>query len=40
MPLGGARWRRNEDGELVKENVFDEVFPEVRIAAPMRRFQQ
>ena len=40
-PLGGAQWRRDEaTGELVKENVFNDVYPSVKITAPMRLFQQ
>ncbi|KPD11063.1 ABC transporter substrate-binding protein [Phaeobacter sp. 11ANDIMAR09] len=40
-PLGGAQWRRDEEtGELVKENVFNDVYPEVAITAPMRVFQE
>ena len=40
-PLGGAQWRRDEKtGELVKENVYNAVFPNVKITAPMRLYQQ
>ncbi|MFN6979121.1 MAG: ABC transporter substrate-binding protein, partial [Gemmobacter sp.] len=39
-PLGGAQWQRNAAGELVKENVFNEVYPEVAKTAEMRLFQQ
>lgn len=40
-PLGGAQWRRDEEtGKLVKENVFNDVYPEVKITAPMRLYQQ
>lgn len=39
-PLGGAQWRRGEDGELVKENVYNAVYPDVKITAPMRLYQQ
>lgn len=41
-PLGGAQWRRDpETGALVKENVFNAVYPDaVKITAPMRLFQQ
>jgi branched-chain amino acid transport system substrate-binding protein len=40
-PLGGAQWRRDEaTGDLVKENVYNEVFPEVRKTAEMRLYQQ
>ncbi|MEM8551975.1 MAG: ABC transporter substrate-binding protein [Pseudomonadota bacterium] len=40
-PLGGAQWRRDEDtGDLVKENVFNEVYPDVEKTAEMRVYQQ
>lgn len=39
-PLGGAQWQRDEDGELVKENVFNEVYPDVEKTADMRVYQQ
>jgi branched-chain amino acid transport system substrate-binding protein len=39
-PLGGAQWRRDDKGELVKDNVFNAVYPEVKITAPMRLYQQ
>ncbi|MFN3643078.1 MAG: ABC transporter substrate-binding protein [Gemmobacter sp.] len=39
-PLGGAQWQRNAAGDLVKENVFNEVYPEVAKTAEMRLFQQ
>lgn len=40
-PLGGAQWRKDEDtGELVKENVFNAVYPEVAITSEMRVFQE
>lgn len=40
-PLGGAQWRRDEKtGELVKENVFNAVYPDVKVTAPMRLYQQ
>ena len=40
-PLGGAQWRKDEaTGELVKENVFNDVYPNVKITAPMRLYQQ
>ena len=38
-PLGGAQWRR-VNNTLVKENVFNSVYPEVKITAPMRLYQQ
>lgn len=40
-PLGGAQWRRDgETGDLTKENVYNSVYPEVRVTAPMRLYQQ
>lgn len=40
-PLGGAQWRRDEDtGDLVKENVFNDVYPDVAKTAQMRVYQQ
>lgn len=40
-PLGGAQWRRDDKtGELVKENVFNAVYPDVKVTAPMRLYQQ
>lgn len=39
-PLGGAQWQLNEDGELEKENVFNDVYPEVELTSEMRLFQQ
>ena len=40
-PLGGAQWRRDETtGELIKENVFNDVYPEVAITSEMRLYQQ
>ena len=39
-PLGGAQWRRAANGDLVKENVFNEVYPEVKITGEMRLYQQ
>jgi branched-chain amino acid transport system substrate-binding protein len=40
QPLGGAQWQRDEDGDLVKENVFNEVYPQVEITAEMLLYQQ
>ncbi|MEM9220800.1 MAG: ABC transporter substrate-binding protein [Pseudomonadota bacterium] len=40
-PLGGAQWRRDDDtGDLVKENVFNDVYPDVEKTADMRVYQQ
>jgi branched-chain amino acid transport system substrate-binding protein len=39
-PLGGAQWRRDSSGNLVKENVFNQVYPEVKVTAPIRLYQQ
>lgn len=39
QPLGGAQWQRNEAGELVKENVFNDVYPSVEKTSDMRLFQ-
>ena len=40
-PLGGAQWRRDpQTGDLVKENVFNAVYPEVAITGEMRLYQQ
>ena len=40
-PLGGAQWRRDPDtGDLVKENVFNEVYPNVAITGEMRLYQR
>ena len=41
QPLGGPQWRRDEaTGDLVKENVFNAVYPDVRITGEMRLYQQ
>ena len=41
QPLGGAQWHRDEaTGDLVKENVFNAVYPDVRITGEMRLYQQ
>lgn len=41
QPLGGAQWQRDPDtGELVKENVFNAVYPDVRVTGDMRVYQQ
>ena len=37
-PLGGAQWQKDEVGNLVKENVFNEVYPEVKITAEMKLY--
>lgn len=39
-PLGGAQWQRDETGGLVKQNVFNEVYPDVEKTSDMRVFQQ
>jgi branched-chain amino acid transport system substrate-binding protein len=39
MPLGGAQWSR-VNNTLVKENVYNSVYPDVKITAPMRLYQQ
>lgn len=40
-PLGGAQWHRDpETGDIVKENVFNAVYPEVAKTAEMNLFQQ
>ena len=39
-PLGGAQWRRDKNGQLVKESVFNQVYPEVKITAPMQLYHQ
>lgn len=40
-PLGGAQWHRDpETGDLVKENVFNDVYPDVAKTAEMRVFQE
>ena len=41
QPLGGAQWRKDpKTGELVKENVFNEVYKSVKITSKMRLYQQ
>jgi branched-chain amino acid transport system substrate-binding protein len=41
QPLGGAQWRRDEaTGDIVKENVFNQVYPDVAITGEMRLYQQ
>ncbi|MEQ8965384.1 MAG: ABC transporter substrate-binding protein [Azospirillaceae bacterium] len=41
QPLGGAQWQTDpETGELVKENVFNEVYPSVEITAEMRLYTE
>ena len=39
MPLGGAQWSR-VNNTLVKENVYNSVYPNMKITAPMRLYQQ
>ncbi len=38
-PLGGAQWREGAGGKLVKENVYNAVYPEVKKTAEMRLYQ-
>jgi len=41
QPLGGAQWRYDEKTKrLVKENVYNKVFPDVKKTAEMRLYQQ
>ena len=41
MPLGGAQWKKDpKTGDLVKENVYNAVYPDVKVTAPMRLYQQ
>jgi branched-chain amino acid transport system substrate-binding protein len=41
QPLGGAQWRKDpKTGKLVKENVFNAVYPSVKNTAKMRLYQQ
>ena len=39
-PLGGAQWQRDEAGNLIKQNVFNDVYPDVAKTAVMRLYQQ
>lgn len=39
QPLGGAQWQ-SKNGELVKENVYNEVYPSVRKTADMQLYGQ
>ena len=39
-PLGGAQWQRDEAGNLIKQNVFNDVYPDVAKTAEMRLYQQ
>lgn len=40
QPLGGAQWRYDESlKKLIKENVYNEVYPAVKKTADMRRYQ-
>jgi hypothetical protein len=36
-PLGGAQWHE-KGGKLIKENVYNEVFPEVKKTSDMRLY--
>ncbi|MDP6926798.1 MAG: hypothetical protein QGG84_06900, partial [Rhodospirillales bacterium] len=41
QPLGGAQWRKDpKTGELVKENVFNQIYKSVKITSKMRLYQQ
>ena len=40
QPLGGAQWRIGDDDRWVKDNVYNEVYPEVEKTAEMRLYQQ
>ncbi len=41
QPLGGAQWRKDpKTGDLVKENVFNAVYPDVKKTADIRLYQQ
>ena len=41
QPLGGAQWAKDpKTGDLVKENVFNAVYPSVKKTANMRVYQQ
>jgi branched-chain amino acid transport system substrate-binding protein len=41
QPLGEAEWRVDEKtGRLVKDNVFNAVYPDVKITAPLRLYQK
>mgnify|MGYP003677391625 CR=1 FL=1 len=40
QPLGGAQWRYDEaQNKLVKENVYNEVYPSVKKTADMELYQ-
>lgn len=40
QPLGGAQWRQDDrTNRLVKDNVYNAVYPDVKITAPMRLYQ-
>ena len=40
QPLGGAQWQIDKQGNLVKENVYSAVYPNVKKTAEMRLYQQ
>jgi branched-chain amino acid transport system substrate-binding protein len=40
QPLGGAQWQVNAEGELIKENVYNAVYPEVEITASMQLYSE
>lgn len=40
QPLGGAQWTRDSSGKLVKQNVYNKVYPDVKKEAEMRLYQQ
>jgi branched-chain amino acid transport system substrate-binding protein len=41
QPLGGAQWAKDaKTGKLVKQNVYNKVYPEVKKEAEMRLYQQ
>jgi branched-chain amino acid transport system substrate-binding protein len=40
QPLGGAQWAKDASGKLVKQNVYNAVYPDVKKEAEMRRYQQ
>ncbi len=40
QPLGGAQWSKDASGKLVKLNVYNAVYPDVKKEAEMRLYQQ
>ena len=40
QPLGGAQWSKDASGKLIKLNVYNKVYPEVKKEAEMRLYQQ